>query len=422
MVLTVDPARFADVDRGDRLTFTATLADGSPLPGWLVFDPASLTFRGTPPQEAAGTLSLALRATDMAGASASLGVTVSIVAEVQRGDTPAPAPTTPPDVAPTTPTTGGDPSNPGTGTLITGPGYGTPGTPGGLTTGFPGGTVTSISPGLGGDGMGAGAVNAAGLLRLGNGDLSTSALFQQYSQANVELFLAGSVGNQTLLPMQQATFQVPKNIFRHTNPNERLVYQAVRPDGSPLPNWLQFDAQNLAFRGAPPATARGALDIVIVAKDSRGNQAAAQFRVLVTQDLNTQTLIANGRGQQPAQAEGPPEGQGDGQGEGQTPDREPDQRPLQIPGRDINPPEAQNQPNVLLPKEQRADAGVPDSMEGADAWMTAGIRAGAPADAAPAAGRASFTAQLHAAGRPGLLAEARALLNTLLQSDDRNAA
>ncbi|WP_208852224.1 VCBS domain-containing protein [Roseomonas genomospecies 6] len=419
MALTVDRSRFADVDRGDSLTFTATLADGRPLPSWLSFDPATLTFRGTPPQDAAGTLALILRATDTAGASATLGVTFSITAEVPRADTPTPG--TPTATTPTTP--GTPPTTPTNGdSLITGTGNATPNAPlvtgttpagDGLTTGFTATPFTQVQAGDNG-GFGAGAVNTASLLnRQGNGDLSTSAIFRQSSQANVELFLAGSVGNQTLLPQQQTSFQVPKNIFRHTNPNERLVYQATRPDGSPLPNWLQFDAQNLSFRGAPPTEARGALDIVIVAKDSRGNQAAAQFRVLVTQDLNTQTPVGNGRGEQPSGGEGRPQAQGQqppGEGQGGN--------PIGNQGGE------QDQPALQVPRDQRADAGAPDSMEGADAWTATdrNIADLAPSGATPPAGRASFSAQLHAAGRPGLLAEARSLLNALLVTDDRNAA
>ena len=38
---------FIDMD-GDVLTYTATLADGSALPSWLVFDGATQTFSGTP--------------------------------------------------------------------------------------------------------------------------------------------------------------------------------------------------------------------------------------------------------------------------------------------------------------------------------------------------------------------------------------
>ena len=42
------PDSFSDVDVGDTLTLSATLADGSPLPAWLSFDPATQTFSGTP--------------------------------------------------------------------------------------------------------------------------------------------------------------------------------------------------------------------------------------------------------------------------------------------------------------------------------------------------------------------------------------
>lgn len=55
---------FFDPDQ-DALTFTATLADGSALPAWLTFDPASGVFRGSPPHHVAGTvLSLKVTAAD----------------------------------------------------------------------------------------------------------------------------------------------------------------------------------------------------------------------------------------------------------------------------------------------------------------------------------------------------------------------
>ncbi|MFO1359056.1 putative Ig domain-containing protein [Plasticicumulans sp.] len=39
---------FADVDAGDVLTYSATLANGDPLPTWLTFNAATRTFSGTP--------------------------------------------------------------------------------------------------------------------------------------------------------------------------------------------------------------------------------------------------------------------------------------------------------------------------------------------------------------------------------------
>jgi VCBS repeat-containing protein len=62
---------FADVDVGDTLTLTATLANGSPLPAWLSFDPSTRTFSGTPKNENVGTLSIRVTAKDGANATAS---------------------------------------------------------------------------------------------------------------------------------------------------------------------------------------------------------------------------------------------------------------------------------------------------------------------------------------------------------------
>ena len=47
---TVPAATFADVDavHGDTLTYGATLANGSALPSWLSFEPATRTFSGIP--------------------------------------------------------------------------------------------------------------------------------------------------------------------------------------------------------------------------------------------------------------------------------------------------------------------------------------------------------------------------------------
>ncbi|WP_307731951.1 putative Ig domain-containing protein [Massilia antarctica] len=60
---------FTDPDAGDTLSYTATLANGAALPAWLSFNPATLTFSGTP--TSAGTLSIKLSAKDTGGLSAS---------------------------------------------------------------------------------------------------------------------------------------------------------------------------------------------------------------------------------------------------------------------------------------------------------------------------------------------------------------
>jgi VCBS repeat-containing protein len=62
---TVPANTFSDPDTPqDALIVTATLADGSPLPNWLSFDPATRTFSGTPPDGAAGVIPLQLVVSD----------------------------------------------------------------------------------------------------------------------------------------------------------------------------------------------------------------------------------------------------------------------------------------------------------------------------------------------------------------------
>jgi Ca2+-binding RTX toxin-like protein len=60
---TVPSDTFSDPD-GDNLTLSVTLADGSPLPAWLTFDPETNTFSGTPPQDYSGQTNLSVIASD----------------------------------------------------------------------------------------------------------------------------------------------------------------------------------------------------------------------------------------------------------------------------------------------------------------------------------------------------------------------
>ncbi|MBW4680306.1 MAG: tandem-95 repeat protein [Microcoleus vaginatus WJT46-NPBG5] len=90
---------FVDAD-GDALTYTLTLADGSPLPAWLSFDPQTRTISGTPPEGTAATLDVLVTAKDIAGASAgdSFNLAVSVPTPAPN---PTPAPTPNPTPAPT---------------------------------------------------------------------------------------------------------------------------------------------------------------------------------------------------------------------------------------------------------------------------------------------------------------------------------
>ncbi len=71
--LQLDARLFVDVDAGDALGWQVRQADGSPLPTWLGFDPATRTLTGTPGSSDLNALALEVIVTDQAGASASQG-------------------------------------------------------------------------------------------------------------------------------------------------------------------------------------------------------------------------------------------------------------------------------------------------------------------------------------------------------------
>jgi VCBS repeat-containing protein len=66
--LTLPADAFTDVDAGDSFVLAARNEDGSSLPHWLSFDPATRTFSGTPRNQDVGTRKLKLLAVDRQGA------------------------------------------------------------------------------------------------------------------------------------------------------------------------------------------------------------------------------------------------------------------------------------------------------------------------------------------------------------------
>ena len=51
----------------------------------------------------------------------------------------------------------------------------------------------------------------------------------------------------------QFSFQLPRDIFTHTNPGVLVELEATRMDGTDLPKWIQFDSMGLIFSGKIPA-------------------------------------------------------------------------------------------------------------------------------------------------------------------------
>jgi VCBS repeat-containing protein len=60
----VPAGSFVDIDRNDTLHYTATLANGKPLPNWLTFDAATQTFSGTAPSKTKDSIEVRITVSD----------------------------------------------------------------------------------------------------------------------------------------------------------------------------------------------------------------------------------------------------------------------------------------------------------------------------------------------------------------------
>ena len=76
---TVPANTFNDVDTGDTLTYSATLASGAALPTWLSFNTGTRTFSGTPANADVGTINVKVTATDGSNAAVSSSFALTVV-------------------------------------------------------------------------------------------------------------------------------------------------------------------------------------------------------------------------------------------------------------------------------------------------------------------------------------------------------
>ena len=81
----VPAGTITDIDTSDVLTWSSTMADGTSLPSWLSFDPATQTFSGTPAATDRGLIRIVVTATDPHGASASVQYWLAISDDVVYG-------------------------------------------------------------------------------------------------------------------------------------------------------------------------------------------------------------------------------------------------------------------------------------------------------------------------------------------------
>ena len=275
---------FADVDAGDSLTLSATLADGSALPSWLTFNPNTRTLSGTPANGDVGTLSISVTATDGSNVSVSsvfhLNVantndapTVAHAIGSQTANEDAPFSFVVP--ADTFADVDAGDSMALSATLANGAAL-----PSWLhfdaATGTFSGTPTNADVGTLG-------VRVTGR-DLAGADVSST--FQlAVANTNDAPTVAHAVADQTATAGTPFSMVVPGNTFSDVDAGDALTYSARLQNGDPLPSWLSFDATTRTLSGT--AAGAGTWDIQITATDLSGASVADVFAVTVNQASNT---------------------------------------------------------------------------------------------------------------------------------------
>lgn len=276
---------FVDVDAGDVLAYSATLADGSALPTWLAFDAATGTFSGNP--ASAGSYALRVTATDLAGAQASQSFNLAV--ESGGGNQ---APVTTPDTANLIEdrklfTWGNvlandrDPEGKRLSVADAGIRRGEYGVLTLLSNGTYAYVLDDCSTKVQGLGAGETVTETFSYLASDGTQRSNGALTVTVQGTNDTPDLVRCLTDVQLAKGKAFSWKVPAGSFRDADRNDTLSYTATLSNGKALPSWLKFDAATQTFSGTAPANAKGSIDVRVTASDGHGecSTASDDFKV-----------------------------------------------------------------------------------------------------------------------------------------------
>lgn len=268
---------FVDVDAGDRLSWSVRQAGGEALPAWLSFDGATRTLSGTPKQGDGGPLALRVTVTDSAGASSSQSFTVK-VDSLPTLALPLGAQNTLEDQPWTFTVPAGtfidrDPGDTLSCSATLADGGALP-----QWLAFDGPTRTFKGTPLNAD---VGAVSLKVTATDSQGLSVSNEFALAVANVNDAPLVAQPLANQTATEDLPWTFTVPAGTFSDVDAGDTLSYRATLANGAALPIWLSFDASTRTFSGTPQNADVGDVGLTVVATDSAGAGASANFTVTV---------------------------------------------------------------------------------------------------------------------------------------------
>ncbi|WP_420899326.1 putative Ig domain-containing protein [Pectobacterium parmentieri] len=277
---TVPAGTFIDPD-GDTLTLSATLADGSPLPSWITFNPATGTFSGTPANGDVGNLTIKVTANDGdASVSTTFGLTVTNINDAPVVGTPIPPQSVAQDGGFNFTVPAGTFTDPDGDTLTLSAT---------LADGSPLPSWLHFDPTIGtfSGTPGNGDVGML-VIRVTATDGSNTSISTSFGLTVTNINDAPVVG--TPIPPQSVAqdggfnFTVPAGTF--TDPDgDTLTLSATLANGSPLPSWLHFDPTIGTFSGTPGNGDIGTLVIRVTATDGSNTSISTSFGLTVTRSI-----------------------------------------------------------------------------------------------------------------------------------------
>ena len=294
LVLPAGTFADADLDKGDVLTLSASRDDGTPLPAWLVFDPATGTLSGTPADADVGSLAVSLSATDRSGASASdtFSITVANVNDPPKLVKPTADQAATQGVAFSLVLTADMFSDldldKGDHLTISASRKDGTALPGWLhfDTGRLAFTGTPADADVGALPVVVTATDRAGASISDTFDIVVA-------NTNDPPSVAQHIPDQAAREDSPFGFVVPAGTFADIDldSGDVLTLSASREDGTPLPAWLAFDPASGTLSGTPVTEDVGSLAIRVTATDSGGLTASDSFSLRVAHTNHAPTVV-----------------------------------------------------------------------------------------------------------------------------------
>ncbi|XJC96119.1 putative Ig domain-containing protein [Pectobacterium polonicum] len=287
---TVPAGTFTDPDVGDTLTLSATLANGSPLPAWLSFNPATGTFSGTPGNADVGSLTIKVTATDGSSASVSttFGLTVTNVNDAPVVATPIPAQSVAQDGSLSFTVPAGTFTDPDVGDTLTLSATLANGSP--LPSWLTFNAATGTFSGTPGN-ADVGSLTIKVTATDGSSASVSTTFGLTVTNVNDAPVVATPIPAQSVAQDGSLSFTVPAGTFTDPDVGDTLTLSATLANGSPLPSWLTFNAATGTFSGTPGNADVGSLTIKVTATDGSSASVSTTFGLTVT-NVNDAPVVA----------------------------------------------------------------------------------------------------------------------------------